>query len=81
MSVDPGFIREHAVVLFRLPIADNIVSNERERNLLFGERCENIRRMCSAQDHATWAVRLGQDFRQAQTAERCVQIGAKGNEV
>ena len=74
-------IGENAVVLLWLPLADNVVSNQRKRNLLFREGRKNIGGMSAAQDDSAGPVRGCQGLGKAQTAQRRTQIGAKRDEM
>src|SRR5437868_6357778 len=63
------------------PLPDNVVSNQRKRNLLFREGRKNIGGMSAAQDDSAGPVRGCQGLGKAQTAQRRTQIGAKRDEM
>src|SRR5215467_1003923 len=56
-------VSKHAVVLFRLPFAGDVVANQRKGNIVLRQGCENIRRMRPSENDSAWPMRFSDYIR------------------
>src|SRR4029079_6208796 len=74
-------VRGHAIVVFRTPVADNVVAQQRKRNAKFAKRRQDTDRMSAAQNHPTYPVFPGKRLGQPKVSRRRGQVAAERDEL